>query len=418
MQGVVSVRKILIVGAGQAGLQLALSLQVEGYDVTVMSARTPEEIRNGWPTSTQAMWYPALDREREYNLNLWEDIVPPILGVSAVISPEPAVSAFDFYAKWDKPGNSVDQRVKMPAWLELFEQRGGRVIYHPVMTSDLAGLAGMYDLTLIAAGKGEIVELFDRDAEKSAGFTRPGRHLSAIYLHGVADPVANPDPRLRANFRPGDGELFYMPSLTNSGPCGIYLLEANPGSKFDLFSDRPGPDEHLRRLKALTAEHFPWEAELLANAELTDARASLVGAFTTTIRKPYAEVAPGSYVLGLADVVVVNDPISGQGANNASISASMYLKAILDRGDKPFTPEWMQQVFDTYWAHAQNSIILTGLFLEPLPPHGVDILVAASQYPQVAKDVVDWYPFPGTLHDYAVDPQRTADYLAAVAARG
>ena len=34
-------RKILIVGAGQAGLQLALSLQAEGYDVTVMSARTP-----------------------------------------------------------------------------------------------------------------------------------------------------------------------------------------------------------------------------------------------------------------------------------------------------------------------------------------------------------------------------------------
>ena len=40
-------RKILIVGAGQAGLQLALSLQAEGYDVTVMSARTPDEIRNG-----------------------------------------------------------------------------------------------------------------------------------------------------------------------------------------------------------------------------------------------------------------------------------------------------------------------------------------------------------------------------------
>jgi 2-polyprenyl-6-methoxyphenol hydroxylase-like FAD-dependent oxidoreductase len=42
-------RKILIVGAGQAGLQLALSLRAEGYEVTLMSARTPEEIRTGWP---------------------------------------------------------------------------------------------------------------------------------------------------------------------------------------------------------------------------------------------------------------------------------------------------------------------------------------------------------------------------------
>ena len=39
-------RKILIVGAGQAGLQLGLSLLAEGYDVTLMSARTPDEIRD------------------------------------------------------------------------------------------------------------------------------------------------------------------------------------------------------------------------------------------------------------------------------------------------------------------------------------------------------------------------------------
>src|ERR1700733_3250638 len=81
MQGVFSVRKILIVGAGQAGLQLALSLQAEGYDVTLMSARTPEEIRNGWPTSTQMMMYRALDRavragRRPGDLPLGDDLRP------------------------------------------------------------------------------------------------------------------------------------------------------------------------------------------------------------------------------------------------------------------------------------------------------------------------------------------------------
>ena len=34
-------RKVLIVGAGQSGLQLALGLRAKDYDVTVMSARTP-----------------------------------------------------------------------------------------------------------------------------------------------------------------------------------------------------------------------------------------------------------------------------------------------------------------------------------------------------------------------------------------
>jgi 2-polyprenyl-6-methoxyphenol hydroxylase-like FAD-dependent oxidoreductase len=47
-------RKVLIVGAGQSGLQLALSLQSHNYDVTVMSARTPEEIRSGRVMSTNA----------------------------------------------------------------------------------------------------------------------------------------------------------------------------------------------------------------------------------------------------------------------------------------------------------------------------------------------------------------------------
>ena len=53
-------RRILVVGAGQSGLQLALCLLAEGYDVTVMSARTPDQLRGGFPMSTQGMFGPAL----------------------------------------------------------------------------------------------------------------------------------------------------------------------------------------------------------------------------------------------------------------------------------------------------------------------------------------------------------------------
>ena len=82
-------RKILIIGAGQAGLLLALGLQAEGYDVTVMSARTADEIRGGWPTSTQFMFEPALAWERQYRLNLWDDQAPHVRGMGVSLAPAP-----------------------------------------------------------------------------------------------------------------------------------------------------------------------------------------------------------------------------------------------------------------------------------------------------------------------------------------
>jgi hypothetical protein len=120
-------------------------------------------------------------------------------------------------------------------------------------------------------------------------------------------------------------------------------------------------------------------------------------------------------VLGIGDVVVVNDPISGQGANNASHSAGIYLKSILERGDRPFDPEWMQQTFDTFWERARDSILWTEILLEPLPAHGLDFLVAAAQHPAAAYAFAQFFPFPATLHDFLTDPAKTAAYLESLA---
>jgi hypothetical protein len=221
---------------------------------------------------------------------------------------------------------------------------------------------------------------------------------------------------MRVNLRPGGGEVFYMPCNSLNGACDVILVTAVPGGPFDIFTDRPNPDEHLRRLKSLLLEQFPWEGELYRHAEPHDARASLVGAFPMTVRRPYAEVAPGRYVLGIGDVVAVNDPISGQGANNAAHAAGVYLKAILARGNAPFTPEWMQQVFATYWAHAQNSVMLTEMMLEPLPPHAQQVLGAAAQYQEIADKFAEVFPNPATIHDFLVDPATAAAYIESVAA--
>ncbi|HEX3749238.1 MAG TPA: FAD-binding oxidoreductase, partial [Streptosporangiaceae bacterium] len=160
-------RKILIVGAGQSGLQLAHGLLQQGYQVTLMSARTAGEIRAGRVMSTQAMFDAALQHERDLGINFWEDEAPHFDGIGFSLAGPDGNLALDWAGHLDAYAQSVDQRVKMSGWMEAFEQRGGRVIIHGVTVSDLDRLAPRYDLTIVAAGKGELVQLFGRDPSHS-----------------------------------------------------------------------------------------------------------------------------------------------------------------------------------------------------------------------------------------------------------
>ena len=65
--------KITIIGGGQSGLQLAIGLLQNGYDVTVVSDRTPEQIRDGRVSSSQCMFATALDNERLLGIDFWDD---------------------------------------------------------------------------------------------------------------------------------------------------------------------------------------------------------------------------------------------------------------------------------------------------------------------------------------------------------
>src|SRR5687767_10428127 len=111
-------RKIAIVGAGQAGLQLALGLVGDGYEVTLVSDRTADEIRNGRIMSTQCMFADSLATERELGLNFWEEDCPAIPGIRySVASPDGALG-LQFGGRTDGYAQSVDQRLKMSGWLD------------------------------------------------------------------------------------------------------------------------------------------------------------------------------------------------------------------------------------------------------------------------------------------------------------
>ncbi|WP_163509625.1 styrene monooxygenase/indole monooxygenase family protein [Fodinicola acaciae] len=411
-------RRVLIVGAGQCGLQLGLSLLAEGYDVTVMSARTPEEIRGGWPTSTQCMFNLALQSERDYGLNLWEDRVPHVAGLHIALSAPPGQKALDVIGPLDHHGESTDQRLKMAAWLELIEQRGGTVIYQGVTTADLDGLTalGRYDLTIVAAGRGELGALFDRNPSRSP-FVSPQRGLAVAYVHGLAPDPMFPQPSVGFNAIPGGfGELFVIPALTLSGPCDILFWEVIPDGPLDLWKERLDPAEHLKRTLELIREYLPWVYERCANVELTDARATLSGRFTPTVRHPVGDLPSGGMVLGAADVVVANDPITGQGSNMAAKCAHAYLQAILAHGDAPFDREWMEETFEKFWIEtAVHTTMWTNGMLQPLPEHVQQLLGAASQDQRIARRLANGFSDPTDFQHWFATPEAAKAYLGSLA---
>jgi hypothetical protein len=416
-----TLRNILIVGAGQAGLQLALSLRAEGYDVTLMSARTPDEIRTGWPTSTQAMFDLALSTERAYQIDEWQQQTPQIQGLHVVLSAPPGELAFGARCPLDAPAQSVDQRVKMAQWLLDAEDRGVDVVYNSVTTQDLDALTrlGRYDLAIVAAGKGELVAMFDRDDERSV-FTSPQRGLAVAYVNGLAPDPKWPVPHVGFHAIPGLGELFVIPGLTGSGPCDILFWEAVPGGPLDRYADAVGrmaPELHLQITLDLIRQYLPWVHERAGAVELTDAKATLHGRYTPTVRRPVAHLPGGGLALGLADVVIANDPITGQGSNTAAKAADHYLKAILARGNHPFDETWMNATFESFWtAHGAAVTGWTNAMLQPLPPHVQQLLGAAAANEAVARRFANGFSDPNDFGNWLMDPDKAAAYLAEVGA--
>ncbi|MEU8922112.1 styrene monooxygenase/indole monooxygenase family protein [Kitasatospora sp. NPDC048545] len=407
-------RRIAVVGAGQAGLQFALGLVADGYEVTLVAERTPEQVRGGRVLSTQAMFGPALRIEAAAGLDLWADRAPAVSSVDAVLVAPPAVRALEFTMTLDEPAQSVDQRLKLAGWLELLAERGARVEYRALDREGLHELARRHELTVVAAGRGELAGIFDRDAGRSP-FDRPQRNLSCLYAHGVDAPDPAAGPRARMHALPGLGELYLQPALTHSGPCSVLLWEALPGSPLDVFGDDPAPDVRLARIRALLGEYLPWEAELWRAAEPTDAGAGLSGAVTPTVRRTVAELGSGVdavHVLGLGDAVVVNDPITGQGANSAARAAEACRRAVVEHGDAPFTADWMCRTAERFWQqHARHAVGFTATMLT-MPDHLQGVFAAAAEREEVARRLANTYAEPSDHAAWLATPDLTAAYLA------
>lgn len=408
-------RKITIIGGGQSGLQLAIGLLKAGNSVRVVQNRTAEDIAQGKVMSSQCMFHNSVEHERELGIDFWSDTCPPVDGINFQV-PAPDGSgqkAIDWTGKLDHSAYSVDQRVKIPAWMAEFERLGGTLTIKDATIADLEHYARQDDLVIVASGKGDIGRLFERDAEKSP-YETPQRALALTYVTGMT-----PRPEHSAvcfNLIPGVGEYFVFPALTTSGPCEIMVFEGVPGGPMDCWADVKTPEQHLATSKKILETFLPWEAARCENIELTDDNGILAGRFAPTIRKPVGTLPSGRQVLGLGDAVCLNDPITGQGSNNAAKAAAVYLKRILAHGDKPFDAAFMQSTFDEFWDYAQWVVSWTNMMLQPPPPFILNIMGTACAEPRLAHRMANGFDDPRDFFPWFADPDAAEAYLAELKA--
>lgn len=397
-------RRIAIVGAGQAGLQLGFGLLRHGYEVSIHTDRAPEEVFNGRLLSTATLFETALRHEEELGLDFWADRMPRCDGVHTDVSVDSGTVLLSAAGRFAGSAGAVDQRLKYYGWANEFVRRGGRFDVTPVSRATVESLAAESDLVCIAAGRNGVADVFRFDSRRSA-FSRPPRRLSALLLNGVEQDVGLARPG-RFTVLPGIGEIFWFPFLDKAREeCHSICFEAVPGGPMDRFGSVRSGIEALETARIVIDQLLPWERETFRRVSLADEDAWLTGAFTPIIREPAGELPSGRPVLGLGDAIALYDPIVAQGGNCASKMAHHLTERIVEHRRRRFDREWMEGQFEDFWREtARHMAEFSRVMMEPGGTAVQELILAASRSRAVADEFLSAFD----------DPARSARWLEDV----
>lgn len=399
-------KSIAIVGAGPVGLHLGFALLKAGaIKVTLFADRSAAAYGEGKLANTAAFFSYVQQKERELGLNFWDDVTPRGLGIhlEAHLPNGATVATINAAFQNGVTAQGVDYRIRIPRWMHEFELRGGDIRIENVDEARLDAIASEYDITFVAVGKGAMSSLFERDAERSE-FDKPARRMGVLLLEGESITGRNawPEvgfPHLRLHTIFGVGDVFSIPMYGKPGvPCRGMAFEAIPGSPFDQFAEAKSGEELLQIGLDLMRKFCPGDVPEFSQATLCEPGSWITGALTPTIRRPVGHTRSGYPVMGLGDVVMLTDPLAGQGANNGIRMVHRVAEELIDLGSRVADADWMHQTFEDYWTdYGQYPIEFTNRLLKDPGPPLMVILQAAGSDQRVADAFATAFTDPKTM---------------------
>jgi 2-polyprenyl-6-methoxyphenol hydroxylase-like FAD-dependent oxidoreductase len=400
--------RIGIIGAGIAGLQLGLFLRHAGFEVTIYTEQTADQLLCSRLPNAVIRSAPTRARERQLGVAHWDDEDAEVTHLTLRIRGERTLS---FSGAYDEPCMSVDMRIYCARLLEDFARRGGHVRVGTLQVEDVATLAGEHDLVVVATGRGALGTLFPRIAEHSP-FTSPQRLVVGGFFRGVApdSPLA-----LAVTYVPGQGEILSFPVVSFEPGLTVIAFESVAGGAFETLARMRYVDDprgfEASALDLLRTYAPSIHARIDPDAFALSRHLDLChAAITPTVRAGYRHLETGQYVVALGDAHVVNDPIIGQGANTASYAAWTLGEAILDaqRFDEAFCRDVEQRI----WAFTQPVTEGTNGRLRPPQPHMLEVLRAATQHQAVADAYAWGFNHPEHFWAAMSTPEQARIFLA------
>jgi 2-polyprenyl-6-methoxyphenol hydroxylase-like FAD-dependent oxidoreductase len=405
-------RHIGIVGAGIAGLHLALYLQKHGVDATLITDRAPEDYRTIRLLNTVAHHHVTIAREDYLGVNHWKDPKDHYYYHDHAFNfPEP----IKFRGYFSKASRAVDYRIYLPALMEDFQHRGGKIEYRRIEESDIGPLVARFDLLVVAAGKGPLGQLFAYKPEQTP-YSQPQRRLCV----GLYTGVRQPDPmNVTLSVSPGHGEMIVIPTITFSGVANALLMENVPGGDMEelaTISYEKDRQHFLRVLLDKLEKHHPTTYDRIDTARFDLAQPTdlLQGGIVPTVRNTVVEFEGGKCALALGDVHSVVDPMMGQGANVASYAAFVVGEEIVNSDvlDARFCEKVDLKRQDRVLAASR----WTNLMLQP-PSEALGMLIGAmSQNQALADEFTENFNYPDYQWDRVSSPERIHAWVGRMSA--
>ena len=374
-------RKIAIIGSGQAGLLSAHALLAAGYEITLFSDRSAQDwLDKSRPTGSAVRFRHAQLFEQELGLDQWHDVAPPVEGVYLHFCPDAGNQLLTMNGRLQHAAMAIDLRLQSHRWMLELESRGGSVEIEKITTARLEEIAAAHDLVIVAAGGGPLAGLFSRNVARSV-YDRPQRKLCMLAIYNVPMTMDGcPFSPVKFNLIGTMGESFWAPYYHKDvGVSWAGVFEAKPGSGLDRFDGLESAQEALDVSKQIYKELFPWNYSWIRDAEVSDELSWLTGAVVPTVREPVARLSSGHLVCAVGDTAMTLDPIGGQGANNGNRMVRHLTSAIVSRGEQPYDEDWLRETFEGFYArHGGVTNQFNNLLLEPLTAAGKLLLI--SQY--------------------------------------